>query len=238
MANVAVVLAMLPDCPDMEEVVLGTGGALEFARPDTLLIDASTIRPEVRAANQQIVRRDHRARRPGSDLPRGTRPRHRYRREVLEVGLLATVSPTASRMGCARQFQSGFRSACTTRTSASSPRPRGKSGWPATGRRGNSGSMVHFAHRATDPSTARAATGGRAAVRPGGQRAFPSADRHQRPGAFLPEQPKAVGPTTGHRFISTRAGKSQEGLTASGSVSPPWSVPRLRPRRRMPRPRD
>ncbi|HKU12646.1 MAG TPA: NAD(P)-binding domain-containing protein [Sinomonas sp.] len=52
MANVAVVLAMLPDCPDMEEVVLGTGGALEFARPDTLLIDASTIRPEVRAANQ------------------------------------------------------------------------------------------------------------------------------------------------------------------------------------------
>lgn len=42
-----VVLTMLPDSPDVEEVVLGESGVVESARPGTLLIDASTIRPEV-----------------------------------------------------------------------------------------------------------------------------------------------------------------------------------------------
>jgi 2-hydroxy-3-oxopropionate reductase len=42
-----VVLTVLPDSPDVEEVVLGKGGVLESAEPGTLLIDASTIRPEV-----------------------------------------------------------------------------------------------------------------------------------------------------------------------------------------------
>jgi 2-hydroxy-3-oxopropionate reductase len=42
-----VVLTVLPDSPDVEEVVLGKGGVLESAEPGTLLIDGSTIRPEV-----------------------------------------------------------------------------------------------------------------------------------------------------------------------------------------------
>jgi 2-hydroxy-3-oxopropionate reductase len=42
-----VVLTMLPDSPDVEEVVLGEGGVLDSARPGTLLVDASTIRPDV-----------------------------------------------------------------------------------------------------------------------------------------------------------------------------------------------
>jgi 2-hydroxy-3-oxopropionate reductase len=42
-----VVLTMLPDSPDVEAVVLGEGGVLGSARPGTLLVDASTIRPDV-----------------------------------------------------------------------------------------------------------------------------------------------------------------------------------------------
>ncbi|MEU3271714.1 2-hydroxy-3-oxopropionate reductase [Saccharomonospora sp. NPDC006951] len=41
-----VVITMLPDHPQVEQVVLGEGGVLETARKDTLLIDMSTIRPE------------------------------------------------------------------------------------------------------------------------------------------------------------------------------------------------
>ena len=42
-----VVVTMLPDSPDVEAVVLGEGGVLEAAPQGTLLIDASTIRPDV-----------------------------------------------------------------------------------------------------------------------------------------------------------------------------------------------
>ena len=42
-----VVITMLPDSPDVEEVALGPGGILDSARPDTLFIDASSIRPDV-----------------------------------------------------------------------------------------------------------------------------------------------------------------------------------------------
>ena len=42
-----VVLTMLPDSPDVEAVVLGENGVLDTAKPGTLLIDASTIRPDV-----------------------------------------------------------------------------------------------------------------------------------------------------------------------------------------------
>src|SRR3954454_6396701 len=42
-----VVLTMLPDSPDVEAVVLGDGGVLDSAKPGTLLIDASSIRPDV-----------------------------------------------------------------------------------------------------------------------------------------------------------------------------------------------
>ncbi len=42
-----VVITMLPDSPDVEQVVLGEDGVLEHAREGTLLVDASTIRPDV-----------------------------------------------------------------------------------------------------------------------------------------------------------------------------------------------
>jgi 2-hydroxy-3-oxopropionate reductase len=42
-----VVLTVLPDSPDVEAVVLGEGGVLDAAKAGTLLIDASTIRPDV-----------------------------------------------------------------------------------------------------------------------------------------------------------------------------------------------
>ncbi|MBN6040545.1 2-hydroxy-3-oxopropionate reductase [Amycolatopsis sp. 195334CR] len=41
-----VVITMLPDSPQVEEVVLGEEGVLDYAKPGTLLIDMSTIRPE------------------------------------------------------------------------------------------------------------------------------------------------------------------------------------------------
>ncbi|MCV2487744.1 2-hydroxy-3-oxopropionate reductase [Geodermatophilus sp. YIM 151500] len=42
-----IVLTMLPDSPDVEGVVLGEGGVLDSAKAGTLLVDASTIRPDV-----------------------------------------------------------------------------------------------------------------------------------------------------------------------------------------------
>ncbi|GAA4620529.1 2-hydroxy-3-oxopropionate reductase [Saccharopolyspora hordei] len=42
-----VVFTMLPDSPDVEAVVLGEDGVLANAAPGTLLIDCSTIRPDV-----------------------------------------------------------------------------------------------------------------------------------------------------------------------------------------------
>jgi 2-hydroxy-3-oxopropionate reductase len=41
-----VVITMLPDSPDVEQVVLGEDGVLEAARDGLLLIDTSTIRPD------------------------------------------------------------------------------------------------------------------------------------------------------------------------------------------------
>ncbi len=40
-----VVITMLPDSPDVEQVVLGPGGVLEGARPGMLLVDMSTVAP-------------------------------------------------------------------------------------------------------------------------------------------------------------------------------------------------
>ncbi len=42
-----VVCLMLPDGPDVEDVLLGDGRVLEHARPGTLVVDFSTIRPDV-----------------------------------------------------------------------------------------------------------------------------------------------------------------------------------------------
>ncbi|NIJ13606.1 2-hydroxy-3-oxopropionate reductase [Saccharomonospora amisosensis] len=41
-----VVITMLPNHPQVEQVVLGEGGVLESAKPGALLVDMSTIRPE------------------------------------------------------------------------------------------------------------------------------------------------------------------------------------------------
>jgi len=45
-----VVITMLPDSPQVEEVVLGPDGVLEHAKPGLLLIDMSTIRPDTSRA--------------------------------------------------------------------------------------------------------------------------------------------------------------------------------------------
>lgn len=44
-AGADVVITMLPDSPDVEEVVLGAGGVLAAMKPGALLIDCSTVRP-------------------------------------------------------------------------------------------------------------------------------------------------------------------------------------------------
>ena len=45
-AEADIVITMLPNHPHVEEVVLGPKGVLDVAKPGTLLIDMSTIRPE------------------------------------------------------------------------------------------------------------------------------------------------------------------------------------------------
>ncbi|MFJ9552946.1 2-hydroxy-3-oxopropionate reductase [Nocardiopsis sp. NPDC101807] len=45
-----VVITMVPDSPDVEELLLGPGGVYENAKPGTLVIDMSTIRPDVSRA--------------------------------------------------------------------------------------------------------------------------------------------------------------------------------------------
>jgi 2-hydroxy-3-oxopropionate reductase len=46
-AGAEVVVTMLPDSPDVEAVALGDGGVYAHARPGTLHVDMSTIRPDV-----------------------------------------------------------------------------------------------------------------------------------------------------------------------------------------------
>lgn len=49
-ARADVVITMVPDSPDVEAVVLGTGGLLAHTRPGSLWIDTSSIRPDVAKA--------------------------------------------------------------------------------------------------------------------------------------------------------------------------------------------
>jgi 2-hydroxy-3-oxopropionate reductase len=49
-AEADVVITMLPDSPDVEQVVLGPDGVLAHARAGTLLIDMSTVRPRTARA--------------------------------------------------------------------------------------------------------------------------------------------------------------------------------------------
>ncbi|CAM3007464.1 2-hydroxy-3-oxopropionate reductase [Saccharomonospora xinjiangensis] len=49
-ADADVVCVMVPDSPDVEEVLAGEGGVLDTARPGSLVIDFSSIRPDVTVA--------------------------------------------------------------------------------------------------------------------------------------------------------------------------------------------
>ncbi|MFE3457481.1 2-hydroxy-3-oxopropionate reductase [Nocardiopsis aegyptia] len=46
-ADADIVITMVPDSPDVKEAMLGEGGVFESAKPGTLVIDMSTIRPDV-----------------------------------------------------------------------------------------------------------------------------------------------------------------------------------------------
>ncbi|WP_304454096.1 2-hydroxy-3-oxopropionate reductase [Nocardiopsis sp. YSL2] len=46
-ADADIVITMVPDSPDVKEAMLGEGGVFESAKPGTLIIDMSTIRPDV-----------------------------------------------------------------------------------------------------------------------------------------------------------------------------------------------
>jgi 2-hydroxy-3-oxopropionate reductase len=48
-ADAEVVAVMVPDSPDVEEVLLGEGGVFDTAKPGTVVIDFSSIRPDVTA---------------------------------------------------------------------------------------------------------------------------------------------------------------------------------------------
>ena len=48
-ADADVVAVMVPDSPDVREVLAGDGGVFDNAKPGTLIIDFSSIRPDVTA---------------------------------------------------------------------------------------------------------------------------------------------------------------------------------------------
>ena len=53
------VITMLPDSPDVESVILGADGVLEHAAPGSVIIDMSTIRPEVTRRVAERARERH-----------------------------------------------------------------------------------------------------------------------------------------------------------------------------------
>ncbi len=56
MKGADVVAVMVPDSPDVEEVLAGEGGVFEHAEPGTLIIDFSSIRPDVTATLAEQAR--------------------------------------------------------------------------------------------------------------------------------------------------------------------------------------
>jgi len=54
-AGAEIVITMLPDSPQVREVVLGENGVLAYAGPDLLLIDMSTIAPETSVAVARLA---------------------------------------------------------------------------------------------------------------------------------------------------------------------------------------
>lgn len=55
-ADADVVITMLPDSPEVREIVLEPGGVLEHARPGTVFVDMSTIAPETAVAVAEAAR--------------------------------------------------------------------------------------------------------------------------------------------------------------------------------------
>ena len=66
-AEADLVITMVPDSPDVESVALGPDGIYANARPGTVHLDMSTIRPDVavQLARGRSGRRGPGARRPG-----------------------------------------------------------------------------------------------------------------------------------------------------------------------------
>lgn len=56
-ANSQVIITIVSDSPDVEEVVAGPGGVLESIRPGSVLVDMSTISPEVERRLEAQLRR-------------------------------------------------------------------------------------------------------------------------------------------------------------------------------------
>ncbi len=52
----SVIITMLPDGPEVEEVVLGPNGILSGAKPGSLIIDMSSISPRRLAENRRSLR--------------------------------------------------------------------------------------------------------------------------------------------------------------------------------------
>jgi 2-hydroxy-3-oxopropionate reductase len=54
-----VIITMLPNSPDVEEIVLGPSGVIESAKPDSVVIDMSTISPSVsRKISEKLAEKD------------------------------------------------------------------------------------------------------------------------------------------------------------------------------------
>ena len=58
---------MVPDSPDVREVLAGDGGVFDNAKPGTLIIDFSSIRPDVTA---ELADAGHRRGASGCSTPR------------------------------------------------------------------------------------------------------------------------------------------------------------------------
>ena len=78
-----VVAIMVPDSPDVQEVLTGPGGVFESAAPGTLVIDFSSIRPDVTAELAQI---GERARLPDARRARLRRRGGRQERRAVDHG--------------------------------------------------------------------------------------------------------------------------------------------------------
>ena len=112
-----VVAVMVPDSPDVQQVLAGDGGVFENARPGTLIIDFSSIRPDVTTelATQARAKGFRVARRPGLRRRGGRRERRavdhgRRRRCRLRVPPPTFSTPSARRSCTSGRAAPGRRS--------------------------------------------------------------------------------------------------------------------------------